>query len=214
MSSKITVIDYGVGNLLSVCRALEHCGVSVEVVSSGAKILDASHLVLPGVGAFADGMKSLQNLSLIEPIREYAGLNRPMLGICLGMQMLLDSSEEFGFSKGLGLIPGHVKMIPHVSPDGIKHKIPHIGWNKLLLPEQRTSWNTTILEGIEIKTYAYFVHSFTAWPDNPQHRLADSYYNGCLLSAAINLGSIYGCQFHPEKSGGIGLKILSDFIRL
>ena len=130
MSISVTVIDYGVGNLLSVSRALEHCGAQVDLADNPAQIARAHRLVLPGVGAFKDGMDGLRERALVEPIRQYASGGRPLLGICLGMQLLLDVSEEFGAHEGLGLIPGRVAAIPATTADGVPHKIPHIGWNE------------------------------------------------------------------------------------
>ena len=121
------------------------------------------------------------------------------MGICLGMQMMLDDSEEFGHHNGLGLVPGGVAIIPDTGIDGVKHKIPHIGWNELVLPEDRPSWKGTVLEAIEQDSAVYFVHSYTAVPAKQENRLADCYYNGRQISAAIQKGYLYGFQFHPEK---------------
>jgi glutamine amidotransferase len=208
---KVVVVDYGMGNLFSVCRALEACGVEPVLANTPQEILDAKALLLPGVGAFADGMAGLSELGLIQPIREYAKTGRPLLGICLGMQMLLDSGEEFGIHEGLGLIPGAVRSIPSTGLDGQPHKIPHIGWNALLKTET-SFWTDSILDEIEEEQRTYFVHSFTAVPTNEEHRLADCDYNGQRISAAVQSGNIYGTQFHPEKSGPVGLKILKNFL--
>lgn len=208
----VTVIDYGIGNLLSVTRAMEHCGAEVTLTDSAADVVSADRLVLPGVGAFADGMAGLRERGLVEAIRVYAGTGRPFLGICLGMQMMLDRSEEFGVHEGLGLIPGRVVAIPLTGEDGASHKIPHIGWNELLLPGPEVVWQDTLLAGVTQGDSLYFVHSFTAVPDNPAHRLADCRYNGRLISAVIRSGSLYGCQFHPEKSGTVGLSIVHNFL--
>lgn len=209
---RVTVIDYGIGNLLSVARAFEHCGAGVELTADVRKIADADFLVLPGVGAFADGMAGLNGLGLVEPIITFASKERPFLGICLGMQMMLDESEEFGANEGLGLIPGKVVAIPAVGSDAAPHKIPHIGWNEIHPPES-TSWHNSILRETADGTPFYFVHSFTAVPDQHSHRLADCYYNGVLISAAIRIGNVYGCQFHPEKSGEAGLNIVTSFLK-
>jgi len=209
---RVTVVDYGIGNLLSVARALEHCGAEVLLASDPRLIERADSLVLPGVGAFADGMAGLRQRGLIEPIRKYARSDRPLLGICLGMQMMLETGEEFGNHDGLGLIPGKVSAIPLTGTDGQPHKIPHIGWNELVPPSPATSWKGTILEDIPPGTAAYFVHSYVAVPTHQKHRLADCLYDGQVISAVIRSGSIYGCQFHPEKSGEAGLAILRRFI--
>lgn len=209
-----TVIDYGIGNLLSACRALDHCGAEVRVTTEASAVERADRLVLPGVGAFADGMAGLSAGGFIDPIRNYARNGRPFLGICLGMQMMLDASEEFGTHEGLGLIPGNVVAIPDTGADGRPHKIPHIGWNEILPHSPQADWKGTILEGLESETSVYFVHSFMSMPANPGDRLADCVYDGRRLPAAIRSGLLYGCQFHPEKSGMSGLRILRNFLKL
>jgi imidazole glycerol-phosphate synthase subunit HisH len=207
----VTVIDYGIGNLLSVARAFEHCGASVLLTDDAAKIEDADYLILPGVGAFADGMSGLNERGLVDPIKAFVAKERPFLGICLGMQLMLDESEEFGANEGLGLIPGKVVAIPGVGSDGVPHKIPHIGWNEISAPES-ISWEGTILKDTIPRSSFYFVHSFTAVPTLHEHRLADCYYDGQLIAAAIRNNNMYGCQFHPEKSGSLGLQIIKCFI--
>ncbi|HIJ94490.1 MAG TPA: imidazole glycerol phosphate synthase subunit HisH [Desulfuromonadales bacterium] len=209
----VTIIDYGIGNLLSVARAFEHCGANVVLTDDPAKIIGADYLVLPGVGAFADGMSGLTKRGLVEPIKAFAVKERPFLGICLGMQLMLDESEEFGANEGLGLIPGKVVAVPSVGINGASHKIPHIGWNEIRTPND-VSWKETILETIPDKSSLYFVHSFTAMPLLHEHRLANCYYNEQLIAATIRKDNLYGCQFHPEKSGQIGLAILRRFLML
>jgi glutamine amidotransferase len=157
----------------------------------------------------------LQRRELVQPVKAYAASGRPMLGICVGMQILLTESEEFGRHEGLGLIPGKVVAIPRTDADRQPHKIPHIGWTALDIPRGRNeaSWSGTVFDGLEPGvSAAYFVHSFTAQPDKITNRLADSYYGGQLISAAIVQDNIVGVQFHPEKSGLIGLQILSRFL--
>lgn len=213
MKHKVTIIDYGVGNIFSVCRAFEHCGAEVLLTDCIKDIQTAERLVLPGVGAFVDGMAGLRSRNLIEPIKQYAATGRPFLGICLGMQMLLDSSEEFGLHEGLGLISGKVKAIPSTGVDGKPHKIPHIGWNELLVSEN-ARWSSTIFENVSPGSSVYFVHSFEVVPQLQVTRLADSNYNGRVICAAVRSGSVFGCQFHPEKSGVVGLEIINSFLNL
>lgn len=210
--SDVTIVDYGVGNLQSVCNALVHVGATVEVTSSPDKVLQAKRLVLPGVGAFANAMAELEKRNLIEPIKQVAFANKPFLGICLGMQLMMDSSEEFGFQQGLGLIAGSVKEIPTEGPDGRKHKVPHIGWNGLLLTAN--DWGKTIFAGLTEGDETYFVHSFVAHPLHQENCLAICDYYEMHLTAAVQSGNMYGCQFHPEKSGEVGLKILRNFMDL
>lgn len=210
----MTVVDYGMGNLLSVMRAFEHCGAEVALADSPGEIERADRLVLPGVGAFADGMEGLGKRDLVEPVRAFAASGRPFLGICLGMQMMLEGSEEFGEHEGLGLIPGKVVAIPPTGTDGSPHKIPHIGWNGIYPPGAGGVWDGSVLEGLPHGAPMYFVHSFMAVPRDGTRRLADSKYGGITISAVIRSGSAYGCQFHPEKSGESGLKMIRKFIEL
>ena len=212
MTPRVTVIDYGASNLLNVARALEHCGAEVLLADQPEAVIDAGRIILPGVGAFADGMAGLQDKKLVEPLQFFCQKGNPFLGICLGMQMMLDASGEFGLHKGLGLIPGQVVPIPPQGTDGIPHKIPHIGWNELQYPGQGGSWNETLLSQLSPGEPMYFVHSFMAVPENDNHRLADCDYNGQTVCAAVRSGNMTGCQFHPEKSGEAGLKILKEFL--
>lgn len=207
----VTIIDYGVGNLFSVQRGLEHCGATVTVTSDHAKILSAPRVVLPGVGAFGNAMHELHRLGLVEVIRQLAQNKTPLLGICLGMQLLLDESEEFGITKGLGLIPGHVVPLPDHTVSGDRQKIPHIGWNALYPSDTSRDWGGTVLENTAAGDAVYFVHSFMALPTDPAHRIADCIYGDHKVAAAISNANVMGCQFHPEKSGEVGLKILRTF---
>lgn len=214
MTNRLVVIDYGVGNLLSVCRAFEACGAKVELTGAAERIAAADRLVVPGVGAFGDCTDELNRRRLVGPILEFIASGRPVLGICVGMQMLLSVGEEFGEHAGLGVVPGRVRAIPSTTADGCAHKIPHIGWSALVKPSADTEWAGTILAGVAPGTTCYFVHSFTAEPQDARYRLADCGYNGRQISAAIRAGNVYGTQFHPEKSGEVGLRILRNFLAL
>jgi glutamine amidotransferase len=211
---RVTVIDYGVGNLLSVQRGLEQCGAHVTLTSDAEQILSASRIVLPGVGAFQNGMQALEQLGLIEVIQEVANRKIPLLGICLGMQLLLTESEEFGLTKGLGLIPGRVIPVPTHALNGETQKIPHIGWSSLQYSNIEKKWDGSVLHDNQPGSAAYFVHSFMAIPDLGEHRVADCIYGGHRVPAVIACNQISGCQFHPEKSGEVGLKVLRRFISL
>lgn len=210
----VTVVDYGIGNLYSVQRALETCGAQVELTADPARIAQAQRLVLPGVGAFADGMQGLRERGLVKPLRDFAASGRPLLGICLGMQMLASVSEEFGQHEGLDLVPGRVLPVPPQSIDGSRQKIPHIGWAPLLLTRGQGSWLGSVLQASPSETAVYLVHSYSVVPSDPAHRLADCSHGGHLLCAALRRDNIHGCQFHPEKSGPAGLLMLSQFITL
>ncbi len=214
MTPEVTVVEFGIGNVLSVMRALEHCGARVVLAETPSQIKRASKLVLPGVGAFENGMYELKARGFVDPIKEHARMEKPLLGICLGMQLLLNKSDEFGETTGLGIIPGKVIAIPKVGTNGIPHKIPHIGWNELVFPSLASSWKDSILANVNVNTPMYFIHSYTAVPVSEEDRLANAYYDGCLIAAGLRSGNTYGCQFHPEKSGQEGLKILQSFLEL
>jgi glutamine amidotransferase len=214
MTTRVVVVDYGVGNLLSVCRAFEACGATVELTGLAERLAAADRAVVPGVGAFGDCMQELQRRELIRPILDFIASGRPLLGICVGMQMLMEIGEEFGEHAGLGVVPGRVRAIPAVGANGKPHKIPHIGWNELVKPAETTEWQGTILDGVPPGATCYFVHSFTAEPTDVRYRLADCDYDGCRVSAALRAGNVYGTQFHPEKSGEVGLRILRNFLNL
>ena len=208
----VVIVDYGVGNLLSVQRALEHCGVKAVITGDADLILAAAKVVLPGVGAFPAGMKQLAAQGLDRVVREVAGNGVPLLGICLGMQMLVDGSDEFGSSAGLGLIPGRVVAVPAIGSAGLAHKIPHIGWNELRPGTGGANWNTGLLRGVEPGQAVYFVHSFMVEPADSRHRIADCLYDGIRIAAVVAHANVMGCQFHPEKSGAVGLEILRNFL--
>ena len=214
MTNRVVIVDYGMGNVLSVARAVEHCGGEAELSSDPSRIISAERVILPGVGAFRDGMRGLLQRGLLEPLRSYATDGRPILGICLGMQMLFEESDEFGCHPGLGIIPGRVEAIARTSVDGVPHKLPHVAWTALELPADAPGdwWDGTILAATAVGAAVYFVHSFTAVPAEPRHRLADAHYNGRRISAAVRHGRIVGTQFHPEKSAEIGLRMLREFL--
>jgi glutamine amidotransferase len=212
MSQSVTVVDYGVGNLYSVRRALESCGCEEVIVSSEPQEIErAKRLVLPGVGAFADGMRGLRERGLIEPIVRYARSGRPLLGICLGMQMLGSASEEFGEHAGLDLIPGRVVPIPRKATDGTMMKVPFIGWTSVSIGSARAHAGS-LLEAHDAKSSVYLVHSFHLRPSDPDHLLATYDFGGHAVTAAIRRGNITGFQFHPEKSANVGLAIMGKFV--
>jgi len=213
---RVVIVDYGVGNLLSAQRAFVHCGGKVTLTENPQAVAAADRLVVPGVGAFGHCLRQLEARGLVDPVKSVVAAGRPMIGICVGMQMLFEGSEEFGRHSGLGFLQGWIKRIPSTDSSGIEHKVPHIGWNALSMPQEANSnrWSGTILDGVSPGAEAYFVHSFTAWPENAQHRLADADYGGRRISAAVQKDNIYGTQFHPEKSGPIGLMIIENFLKL
>ena len=198
----IAIIDYGVGNLFSLSHSLTSIGAEVVVTGDAATILSADHVILPGVGAFGDAAKKLRETGLDGVVKSAAAAGTPIMGICLGMQLLLDKSFEFGEHAGLGLIPGEVRPIAEVIPPDLK--IPHIGWNALDVRRPHP-----ILKSVKPGDCVYFVHSYYGARCD-KSVLATAEY-GAPLTAAIGRGNVCGCQFHPEKSGNVGLGILRAF---
>ncbi len=211
MKKKVVLVDYGVGNLLSVSRALEAAGAEVLQTSSAQIIEQADFLILPGVGAFGHCVNELDRLNLIEPLRAYSLSGRPMLGICVGMQLLMEESEEFGVHRGLGLIRGKVTGIPSTALDGRPHKIPHMGWNSIS-PHHANGWESSPLQSTPLNEYFYFVHSFAPVVENLSNVLATTQYNGRQIVVALRFGNTFGVQFHPEKSGPAGLNVIREFL--
>jgi len=186
---------------------LRECGGEVDLSALAQSIRAADRVVLPGVGAFSDAMDGMNKTGLASALVEFARTGRPLLGICLGMQMLMTASEEFGTRPGLGLISGPVVQIPR----RVGLKVPHTGWSEIY-PSTPGAWNSTILAEAAPGTPVYFVHSYSAIPDNESDRLADVNYGGFRVSAAVRRDNVTGCQFHPEKSGTVGLAILRSFL--
>lgn len=208
----IAIVDYGVGNLFSLSSSVRSLGAEVRVTHEAADLHAASHILLPGVGAFGDAMDKLVATGLVPVIRAEAE-KKPLLGICLGMQMLFDESEEFGLHKGLGLIPGRVVRIPSTDVQGRPQKVPHISWDPLNPAGGRTDFAGTVLAGVTPGEECYFIHSYEAKPADEADRLADTVYGGRAVCAAAAHGSVVGCQFHPEKSGKVGLKIIEEYMK-
>ncbi len=239
----IAIIDYGMGNLRSVQKALERVGGKTRMVAHGRELRGLDKMVFPGVGAFEDAMEELKRRSLIEPIRKAIAEGRPFLGLCLGMQLLFDESEEGGRIKGLGIVRGKVKRFPFKGRGtGYPLKVPHMGWNtidyrlktkecgaKRSLPEgdrrpesaERSEASPKgtidqrlkILKGVPDGAYMYFVHSYYAQPRDTSCTITTTDY-GIRFASGICEGNVYGFQFHPEKSQRVGLKILANFVRL
>jgi glutamine amidotransferase len=200
MSARIAILDYGMGNLRSVEKALEHVGAAATVTNDAAAVRDADGLVLPGVGAFPKAMERVRELGLDELIADRVDAGAPVLGICLGLQLLFESSEELGGADGLGLLPGPVSGL--VAP-GLK--VPHIGWAPV-----RWERDSKLAEGIESDTPFYFVHSFAPRPAGEADLLGSAVY-GERFACAAERDNVYGVQFHPEKSSAAGLRLLSNF---
>jgi len=194
----IAIIDYGMGNLHSVSKAVERLGCEARVTSDPREILAADGAILPGVGAFGDAMANLRETGLVDTVKEYAASGKPFLGICLGMQLLFTESEEHGTHRGLDLLPGRVVRFQG------DYKVPHMGWNELTFKQE-----SPLFEGVE-PGHVYFVHSYHALPERESDLLAvTDYYQP--VTAIVGRGSVYGMQFHPEKSGELGMALLRKF---
>jgi len=202
----IAIVDYNMGNLASVKNAFAKLGKETVVESNPAKFLEYDKLILPGVGAFGDAMEHLAQRGMVEAIKEFAASGKPMLGICLGMQLLFESSEEFGEHKGLGLIKGHVKAF-NESKFSEPLKVPHMGWNRMFTAEH------PLFKGLDENHYLYFVHTFHVTCDNKDDIIGETEY-GYRFTSAVAHKNIMGIQPHPEKSHENGLKILENFIKL
>lgn len=209
MSRDVVVVDYGRGNLFSVCQAVAHVGGRPLLTDAPAAVTAADLVILPGVGAFGDAMGGLRTRGLVDALRAFAATGRPLLGVCLGMELLLESSSEFGRHEGLGLIPGTVDRLPAPGPG---EKIPNIGWCRLQPAAGGAPWSDSLFRGVKPGDFAYFVHSYAAYPREARHRLADISFGGIAIAAAVTAGAVTGCQFHPEKSGEVGLSIVEAFV--
>ncbi|WP_411037482.1 imidazole glycerol phosphate synthase subunit HisH [Shinella sp. BYT-45] len=212
---EITLVDYGMANMLNVARAFRHCGAEVRVVETAADAGSVDRLVVPGVGAFEKSIRAVREKGFDDLIRRHAETGRPFLGVCVGMQMLFEASEEFGEHRGLGLLPGRVVKVPAVDTAGAPQPVPHIGWSALVQPRTGRTWNDTLLSGQEPGAASvYFVHSFAARPSEESDMLADCLYGGHRICAAVQRGNICATQFHPERSGEIGLSVIRRFLSL
>jgi glutamine amidotransferase len=217
----IALIDYGISNLRSVQKAFAHLGVDVTLIDTPDQVAQADRLILPGVGAFRAGMDGLRARGLIEPIKQAVAAGKPLIGICLGMQLLFQSSDELGNTEGLGLLPGHVTRLKMQEARGTMQdffhapsspqpalKIPHMGWNQLDLVKDHP-----LITGVESGAYAYFVHSYAVYPEDRDIIIATTEY-GRPFASIVGRGNICGLQFHPEKSQAVGLRLLQNFLEM
>ena len=201
----ISIIDYGVGNLFSLRSSLRAIGINADYTGNPAEIRKADKLILPGVGAFRDAREALRSTGLDRVVQEEAGRGKPLMGICLGMQMLFDRSYEYGEYEGLGLIPGEIVPMEGRIPKDLP--IPHIGWNELMLKQP-----SPLMKNTANGDYVYFVHSYYA--ETPAEYVIATTDYGVEMTAAVQKDNVYGCQFHPEKSSEVGLSILKAFCEL
>lgn len=214
MTSKTVVVDYGIGNVFSVCNAIRQAGGEAELTGELSRIRDAERLILPGVGAFGRAMDALRSLGLAEALKRFIETERPFLGICIGMQVLMESSSEFGAHQGLAIIPGRVERIPDRSPEGGRLRVPHIGWARIRSNGPSAErWQGTPLSCPEVEGRSlYFVHSYHCVPEDDRHRTAFVEYGGQEITAAVRNRNVLGVQFHPERSGAVGQAFLRRFI--
>jgi glutamine amidotransferase len=211
MINKIIVIDYGVGNILSIKNAISYHGFTPLITNKKKDIQNASHIILPGVGAFPQAMKKLKDLDLVNPIIEAANKKTYLLGICLGMQLLFTSSEEFENTNGLNLMKGNIKKLDKFNSFS-NFKLPNIGWRNCNINLKKNK--ISILKNLSSENKFYFVHSYGLHNYDDNLNLVNSNYKNLEIPAVVNQKNIFGCQFHPEKSGSQGLKIIKNFLEL
>lgn len=209
-SPRIAVVDYGMGNLFSVQRACEHAGLHAEITSDADVVISADAVILPGVGAFGDAMVALDRLGMSEAIRSAADSGTPILGICLGLQLLMERSCEFGDFQGLGLIPGDVVAFDHPLEGDRVLKVPQVGWNRVWRAREG-AWDDTLLSETPDGIHQYFVHSYFVRPSDEQNVVARSRYGDVEFCSAAKSGNVFACQFHPERSGPQGIRMYERF---
>lgn len=207
---QVAVVDYGVGNIFNVVKALNRLNADVRLTNDVSELEKSDALILPGVGTFEAGIEGLKRHRLFDPIREISASGKPILGICLGAQLLLSEGHEFGVFQGLDIIPGTVE---HFSAELVHAKIPHIGWNAIREPHAGV-WDESILSHVPASSNVYFIHSYYLRPKSDEHVLATTVYGDFTFCSAVRKGNTFGTQFHPEKSGETGLAILNDFLKL
>lgn len=208
----VAIVDYDLGNLFSVGQSCHHAGLDVMVTSSREVIASADAVILPGVGAFRDAMAALARLDLVGPLKDVAASGRPLMGVCLGMQLLMDESTEFGHHRGLGVVPGVVESLAEAMTEP-RPKIPHVGWNQMFrMPrESGDAWAETLLAGLPDGVYMYFVHSYFVRPAQQEHAIALTQYGDLRFCSALQWNNVFGCQGHPERSGPLGLTVYQNF---
>ncbi len=207
-SPTVVIVDHGAGNLSSVRFACEAVGLRAMISTSAGALPSADAVILPGVGAFGRAMAALEERGLVEALRAFAAGGRPLWGICLGMQLLMEESKEFGQHRGLGLVPGRVVGFARRGHRSHPVKVPHIGWNRIVAPGSAPSaWAGTPLAGLADGTSMYFVHSFCVAPADSASTLSVTDYAGSRFCSSFQHGSLFGCQFHPERSGRAGLTV-------
>jgi len=211
--AKVSIVDYGISNLFSVKRACEYAGIDCVVTSDNQEIKKSKAVILPGVGAFGDAMKNLKKRKLISPIKDFILSGKPFLGICLGMQLLMDESEEFGSHKGLGVVKGNVVRFPKENSGSARIKVPHIGWNRIRFAAAG-DFRRSILKGVGDGEYMYFTHSYFVETAKNEHVITTTEYSGVKYCSGLRKDNVFAFQFHPEKSGVRGLGVYKNFAEI
>jgi len=212
MKKKITILDYNMGNLYSVKNAFLSFGVETKISSNSKEIKESGALIIPGVGAFGEAVDNLKKRDLINPIIDFYNTGKPIMGICLGLQLLFESSEEFGYNKGLGIIKGDVLKFKRTTNSN--QKIPHMGWNKVVNDQKENFWEKSPLNDIPNEAFMYFVHSYYVKPVDDDVVLSTTEYLGNKFCSSIKFKNVFACQFHPEKSGKDGINIFKKWYDL
>jgi len=212
---KVAIVDYGVGNLFSIKKVCKAVGLNGGITCSTEDIIKSDGVILPGVGAFGDAINRLEEMNLIDVLKTAICSSKPFMGICLGMQLLMSESYEFGRHRGLNIIRGTVRHLGNpVDASGKRLKVPQVGWNKIIKPTAESewvSWKASLLEGFDSSQFIYFVHSYYVVPEDKRIVLSMSQYGDIVFCSSIQQGNVFGCQFHPECSGSYGLKIYENF---
>ncbi len=213
---KVAIIDFHMGNMFSVQHACRHVGLDSFITSDRNELKGANAAILPGVGAFGVAMENLSRMDLISAIKDFIASGKPFLGICLGMQLLFDTSEEFGLHEGLNIIPGNVVKFRCDDSERTRIKVPHMGWNRISRPEQNGSnlWDASPLRGIRQGEFMYFVHSYYVVPSNDAVIVSLTYYEGIRFCSSVQYQNVFATQYHPEKSAGEGIRIYENWSRL
>ena len=211
--SAIAIVDYRMGNLYSVKLACEHAGLHATITSDKKAILSADAVILPGVGAFGDAMNTLKELDLVSALRDVADSGKPLFGVCLGLQLLMESSEEFGAHEGLGIIKGSVVKLDAPQENGRTLKVPQVGWNQVH-PATPTSWDGTLMQGVTPGERFYFVHTYVVEPDDADVVCSTTTYGHVEFCSSVRYENVFACQYHPERSGERGLRVYRNLKQL